>query len=437
MSSRVTPASCPAAGSTLRGMPRSTTSSGRSAREPSGATWSAPTSGPPPRSPSPPRRRRPARRPARPFGRRGPAPRVGRSGPAPRPGRCVRLATTTSAGRRAPQRHQGGQDPRPMSPAPTTTAVVPARPAGRRASASSTAAWENDVVPRAMAVSERTRLPVRTAWRKSSDSTGPAHPLVLRPLPGPADLAEHLALPQHRRLQARGHREQMDGPRRRRSGWWSGPPGRHAAPGLVRQHLLRSRGRRRGSGPPPRRPRSAGRWRGRPTPAGWPGRAGPRAPWPDRPPPRVTRSSRSSGACWCSSPTTTTDNGSGASLRRPALPGLFGLPGYGSRPSVRVGPMPAHGDPACRAQAGGASRRARPAGRDRPISGAGVAVAGGAELQVGVGTARPSEGPSRPPRPRPPRPAGLVEADAPGARSTGPRSAAARRPGRSGPGGRS
>ena len=39
-----------------------------------------------------------------------------------------------------------------------------------------TAAWESEVVPRAMAVSDRARLPTSMAWRNSRVSTGPAEP---------------------------------------------------------------------------------------------------------------------------------------------------------------------------------------------------------------------------------------------------------------------
>ena len=107
---------------------------------------------------------------------------TGRTGTAPgtsdarsRARAAVRLATTTSAGRRP-----SGSDTMastrawPIVPAPMTTTRAPASPPGRLRSASSTAAWENEVVPRAMAVSERTRLPVWTAWRNRSDRTGPA-----------------------------------------------------------------------------------------------------------------------------------------------------------------------------------------------------------------------------------------------------------------------
>jgi len=68
------------------------------------------------------------------------------------------------AGAPAPvERDEASKTPAPMAPAPTTTTLRPARPPSSRCSASSTAAWLNDVVPRAMAVSERTRLPVWTA----------------------------------------------------------------------------------------------------------------------------------------------------------------------------------------------------------------------------------------------------------------------------------
>ena len=87
---------------------------------------------------------------------------------------AVRLTTTTSAGRRPSGSEASAcSTPVPIAPAPTTATVTPPRPPGRRASASSTAACENDVVPRAIAVSDRTRLPAWTAWRNSSARTGP------------------------------------------------------------------------------------------------------------------------------------------------------------------------------------------------------------------------------------------------------------------------
>ena len=90
----------------------------------------------------------------------------------------------------------------PISPAPSTSVVFPASDPSS-ATASATAACESDVVPRAMAVSDRTRLPTSRAWRNSVDSTGPAGRLVPGGLPGVADLAQDLALAQHRRVQAR------------------------------------------------------------------------------------------------------------------------------------------------------------------------------------------------------------------------------------------
>ena len=61
----------------------------------------------------------------------------------------------------------------PISPAPSTRVVFPDSDPSS-ATASATAACESDVVPRAMAVSDRTRLPTSRAWRNNVDSTGPA-----------------------------------------------------------------------------------------------------------------------------------------------------------------------------------------------------------------------------------------------------------------------
>ena len=65
--------------------------------------------------------------------------------------------------------------PRPIAPAPNTTAVRPSSPSSRSA-AMTTAAWDTEVTERAMAVSVRARLPVSSARRKSRLSVGPAAP---------------------------------------------------------------------------------------------------------------------------------------------------------------------------------------------------------------------------------------------------------------------
>ena len=174
MSNRSRPGTSRAAGSTLRGIPRSRTSSARRARDPSGASAVTPsrcgeastavtsTSA----SPSTPGTSSKATAATSMPGGADRSRSSARSG--------VRLATSTRAGRRAPERPTSDWvTPVPTSPAPTTTTVLPARPPGRRPSASSTAAWENEVVPRAMPVSERTRFPARMAWRNNSASTGP------------------------------------------------------------------------------------------------------------------------------------------------------------------------------------------------------------------------------------------------------------------------
>ena len=89
--------------------------------------------------------------------------------------------------------------PSPMSPAPSTRMVRPSRVPSRSA-ARATAACDSDVVPRAMAVSDRTRLPTSTAWRNSRSSTGPAAPSP-GPPPTPPHLPEDLALAEHGRVE--------------------------------------------------------------------------------------------------------------------------------------------------------------------------------------------------------------------------------------------
>ena len=120
----------------------------------------------------------------------------------------VRLTTSSEPASSAPARAWAMLSP--ISPAPSTRVVLPDSDPSL-AVATATAAWESEVVPRAMAVSERTRLPTSRAWRNSADSTGPA--VWLRPgrLPGVADLAEDLALPEDGRVQPGGHLEQVGG----------------------------------------------------------------------------------------------------------------------------------------------------------------------------------------------------------------------------------
>ncbi len=82
----------------------------------------------------------------------------------------VRLAMIRCS---TPRPSRAWATPSPISPAPMTATRVPPRPPVRRSAASATAPCDSEVIPRAMAVSERTRLPVSTAWRNRVPSTGP------------------------------------------------------------------------------------------------------------------------------------------------------------------------------------------------------------------------------------------------------------------------
>ena len=75
----------------------------------------------------------------------------------------------------------------------------------------STAAWLTDAVPRPMAVSVRARLPTRRAWRNSRSSVERTPPSSCGELPRGADLAEDLALAEHRRVETGGDLEQVAG----------------------------------------------------------------------------------------------------------------------------------------------------------------------------------------------------------------------------------
>ena len=90
---------------------------------------------------------------------RWPGPRCGwRRGPGPAAGAAARRLGHGLAHLAGPD-HQRGPPGQRSRAAPAAMA---------------TAACDSEVVPRAMAVSDRTRLPASTAWRNSIDSTGPA-----------------------------------------------------------------------------------------------------------------------------------------------------------------------------------------------------------------------------------------------------------------------
>ena len=164
---------------------------------------------------------------------------------------------------------------------------------------------ENEVVPRAMAVSDRTRLPVSRAWRKSSPSTGPPRTFG-GALPGALDLAEHLALTGTTDSRPEATENKCVGTSSSKRTVASSSTRSALSP--ARSARPRFRGRRRGTGRRRRRPRSAGRWRAPPTRRGSPDPATRLRPWRG-PVSRslVTRSRTCSGVCECSSPTTTTD----------------------------------------------------------------------------------------------------------------------------------
>ena len=103
------------------------------------------------------------------------------------------------------------QTPRPMSPAPTTTTRPAAQPSLVLA-----------VGHRHCGVGERRRSladpglgahPLARLQRvpEEGGEDGSRRALLLGPLERPPDLAHHLGLPGHHRLEARGHREQMGG----------------------------------------------------------------------------------------------------------------------------------------------------------------------------------------------------------------------------------
>ena len=174
MSSRTTPSSVDAVGSTLRGTPRSTTTrSGRPVRRVSAAarrsrvtigcdvptvvkaTSASPSS---------------ATRSSRSRASTVPAAVSGRPATSDSTRSRVRLAMIRCS---TPRPSRAWATPSPISPAPMTATRVPSRPPGRRSAARATAPCDSEVIPRAMAVSERTRLPVSTAWRNRVPRTGP------------------------------------------------------------------------------------------------------------------------------------------------------------------------------------------------------------------------------------------------------------------------
>ena len=63
-----------------------------------------------------------------------------------------------------------------MSPAPKSRTRRPSREPPSRSAARATAACDMEVVPLAMRVSERARLPASRAWRNSTERVGPAPP---------------------------------------------------------------------------------------------------------------------------------------------------------------------------------------------------------------------------------------------------------------------
>jgi len=85
----------------------------------------------------------------------------------------VRLATSSDPVSMAPASACAMASP--ISPAPSTRVVFPANDPSS-APATATATCDSEVVPRAMAVSERTRLPTSSAWRNRVASTGPIMP---------------------------------------------------------------------------------------------------------------------------------------------------------------------------------------------------------------------------------------------------------------------
>ena len=113
----------------------------------------------------------PSRRPARSLGD-SPASRTRSSARA-----RDRFTTTMLRGAAAGGMSQSARaTPRPIAPAPTTTTRLSRNPSPLSWRATVTAAWANDVVPRAMPVSVRTRLPVCSACWKRAERTGPLTP---------------------------------------------------------------------------------------------------------------------------------------------------------------------------------------------------------------------------------------------------------------------
>ena len=202
MSSSVTPAMSPAAGSTSRGMAMSTISNGRPLRRAiavvrspcssmmfvapvevsSTSTWASSAG-------------RSARRTARPSKRAASAFAVSH----------VRLATTMSTSPAAPM---ATAMPSPISPAPSTSTRRPLSVPSRSV-AIATAACATEVMPRPMPVSVRARLPTSSAWRNSRLSDDAGRAFGAGDVPRRADLAEDLALADHRGVEPGGHGEQV------------------------------------------------------------------------------------------------------------------------------------------------------------------------------------------------------------------------------------
>ena len=94
------------------------------------------------------------------------------------------------------------------------------------------------MVPRAIPVSVRTRLPVCSACWKRAERTGPDMPSSWALLEGPSNLAHHLALTQHRRLEPRGDGEEVGGDVVVEADGGAGRQLVGRDPGVLGQHLV-------------------------------------------------------------------------------------------------------------------------------------------------------------------------------------------------------
>ena len=189
---------------------------------------------------------------------------------------AVRLAMTRCSTSR-PSR--AWATPSPISPAPMMATRAPASPPSRRVGGQG----HGTVGQRGDAPGDGRFRPDPLARLDGMAEEGAEHRagrlLALGPVPGPADLTQHLGLAEHGRLEPGRHPEQVAGH------IVVEPDGAvlgqrvHRAVHRDRPGTPGSRPRRRGSAPPPRRPRSAGRsTTGRPR-TGWAGHADVRAPW--------------------------------------------------------------------------------------------------------------------------------------------------------------